>query len=114
MLDEKYTPLISSLIIHEYTEIISIKYGAPAAGTLLDILNDSSNTEFITVYSNWNLIALDPDDNKHCDCYVAGGADYLVTQDKHLKALATVQFPKINMISIDEFPAILDQQQETL
>ncbi|CAN5707765.1 hypothetical protein BH10BAC3_BH10BAC3_41130 [soil metagenome] len=108
-LDERYTLLISQLIIHEYTEIISIKFGAPAAGTLLDILNESNNTEVITVYFNWNLIASDPDDNKYCDCYIAGGADYLVTQDKHFKALANIQFPTIKVISIDEFLVILDQ-----
>ncbi len=54
-----------------------------------------------------NLIANDPDDNKFVDCTFAAGCDYLVTNDRDFEALKKLDFPKINIVSLDEFRAIL-------
>lgn len=108
-LKEKYTLLLSQLIIHEYFEIITQKYGFAAAESFNNLLEESENVVVKNIYFNWNLIEADPDDNKYCDCYVAGSADYLVSQDRHFNVLASVRFPGIKVISIDEFLTILNQ-----
>ena len=59
------------------------------------------------IYYNWNLISVDPDDNKFVDCAVAVNADYIVTNDKHFNILKKVDFPKVKTIKIDEFMELL-------
>lgn len=48
-----------------------------------------------------------PDRNKFSDCAVAGGADYLVTQDGHFDVLKDIAFSKINVVGLNEFRSIL-------
>lgn len=57
----------------------------------------------IEPYFKWNLIKQDKDDNKFVDCALAGGADFIVTNDKHFDELNEIDFPKIKIISADEF-----------
>jgi len=49
------------------------------------------------------LITADPDDNKFVDCAFAAGADYLVSEDRHFDVLRNTAFPKINLVTLDEF-----------
>ena len=49
------------------------------------------------------LIDADPDDNKYCDCAIAGKAAYIVSEDKHFNALKAISFPKLTAITLDEF-----------
>ncbi len=51
----------------------------------------------------WNLIVHDPDDDKFVDCAIASGSDDLVTSDKHFDILKTTPFPKVAVLSPDEF-----------
>ncbi|MEQ1675939.1 MAG: putative toxin-antitoxin system toxin component, PIN family [Chitinophagaceae bacterium] len=99
--------VITTDIILEYQEIIEQKYGADTANAFIALLNELPNVHFITAYYHWQLIAADPDDNKYCDCGVAGQADYLVTEDKHFAILQTITFPALQTISIDAFSALL-------
>ena len=54
------------------------------------------------------LITSDVDDNKFVDAAVAGNADYLVTEDKDFNELKKINFPKVEVISLNEFEALLD------
>lgn len=63
------------------------------------------------VYYFWNLITVDPDDNKFIDAYVAADADYLVTNDAHFNEVKKVNFPLVNIVSADEFLEILKKVQ---
>jgi predicted nucleic acid-binding protein len=49
----------------------------------------------------------DPEDNKFVDCGIAGQADFLVTQDKHFNILKTIEFPKLSIISTEDFAKLL-------
>ncbi|WP_170827360.1 PIN domain-containing protein [Arcticibacter eurypsychrophilus] len=49
----------------------------------------------------------DKDDNKFVDLIIAGNADYLVTNDKHFNELKNIDFPKLNIVSLDEFKWII-------
>ena len=41
------------------------------------------------------------------DYYVAGSADYLITDDRHFGVLAEVKFPAVRVLSAQEFLAVL-------
>jgi uncharacterized protein len=45
---------------------------------------------------------------KFVDCAIASNVDYIVTNDKHLQILKTVEFPEIRTLNIDEFKEILE------
>lgn len=59
------------------------------------------------VYYKWHLINADEDDNKFVDCAVAGNVDYLISNDKHFNELKAVEFPKLIVLTIDEFMDLL-------
>jgi predicted nucleic acid-binding protein len=63
----------------------------------------SKNSESVTVFYNWQLITPDPDYNKFVDCAVSANANYIVTNDRHFNVLKDIDFPKINIITINQF-----------
>ena len=50
------------------------------------------------------------DDNKFVDCAIAANASYIVSQDHHFDILKTIEFPKVELIDIDTFMALLDNE----
>ncbi|HEX8228447.1 MAG TPA: putative toxin-antitoxin system toxin component, PIN family, partial [Chloroflexia bacterium] len=56
-----------------------------------------------------DAIASDPDDNKFLECAVAGGADYIVSGDKHLLSLG--EYEGIRILSPADFLRVLEQGQ---
>ena len=69
-----------------------------------------SNVQKQEVFYKWNLIEIDKDDNKFIDCAIAGNADYLVSNDKHFNFLKIIDFPKLNLLTIEEFKELLLQR----
>jgi putative PIN family toxin of toxin-antitoxin system len=104
----KFYLAVTNEIMLEYEEIIQEKYGLKTAGAFISLLKELPNVYFITPSYRWNLISADPDDNKYCDCAIAGKADYLVTEDNHFDILKTISFPRISVLAIHEFGALLD------
>ena len=47
------------------------------------------------------------DDNKFADCAIAANADYLITNDKGFNILKQIEFPKISVVTIQEFEKII-------
>lgn len=101
---------ITEDILLEYEEVWRWKYSEAVASNFLAALKELPNAFPTQVYYRWNLIR-DPDDNKFVDCYVAAGAEYLITHDKHFDVLASVAFPKVNVVRIDEFQIALNIHQ---
>ncbi len=66
-----------------------------------------NNVNQVQVYFNFNLIKNDPDDNKFADCAISSNTDYLLTNDKDFNILKSIPFPKVNVVNIDEFRAIM-------
>jgi putative PIN family toxin of toxin-antitoxin system len=99
----------SNEIIEEYEELLSKLYPLEITENTIHLLLTSYNVEKVIPYYKWNLIASDPEDNKFADCALNGGADYLVTNDRHFNILAKMDFPKINIVNIDTFKNILDE-----
>ena len=56
------------------------------------------------------LIKADPDDDKFVDCAIAGNADFIVTHDGHFNVLKTIDFPVVEIVTIDEFREILNER----
>lgn len=105
--DLRFEWLISNEILTEYEEKLANKYSTETANLVLSILNVAPNVIFDEPYFKWNLIENDPDDNKFADLTISGNADYLVTNDKHFNVLKKLEFPKVNIVTIDEFKNIV-------
>ena len=54
---------------------------------------------------------VDHDDNKFVDCAIAANATYIVTDDKHYNPLKEIDFPRIHIIKLMEFAAILQSSK---
>ncbi len=77
----------------EYEEVIQQKYSVVTARTLLALLNELSNVHYIHHFYQWKLIETDADDNKYCDCAIAGQAEFIVIEDRHFDVLKNIPFP---------------------
>ena len=103
----KFNLVLSSEILLEYQEVLQQKYSVPTANALVALLKELPNVQFYTPFYNWLLIDAAPDDNKYTDCAIAGSANFIVTEDKHFAILKTIPFPKITVLSIDDFIQLL-------
>jgi putative PIN family toxin of toxin-antitoxin system len=108
-IEGKYKLIISQAIVHEYEEILNL-YSAPGAAELvLETFLESPDIMFKRIYYSWHAIGSDPDDNKFFDVSVAANADYLVTNDTHFKEAESLPFPKVAIISVDQFLDIVKE-----
>jgi uncharacterized protein len=105
---QTYSVVISTEILLEYEEKIIQFYGNNVAKDFLDFLIILPNVEKIEPFFQLNIIQSDPDDNKFVDCAFSGNAHYIVTDDKHFNILKRLDFPKIPVITADEFKKILE------
>jgi len=107
LLNNRYELYISNEILLEYEEIISSKYNKEVAKNVIRTLLYLENVVLITPFFKFNLIENDKDDNKFVDCYLISNADVLVSNDRHFDCLRDINFPKINLIKIDEFKTLI-------
>lgn len=108
LLAELFELAISNEILTEYVEITQDRtYRATTIDEVYHFLTHAENVIRVEPTFRWNLINADPDDNKFVDCAFASNADYIVTEDSHYNALKTIQFPKIQVVTMWEFSEIL-------
>jgi predicted nucleic acid-binding protein len=109
LIDEKQKYLyFSSKAFEEFT-ILPHCQPLEITKNTIHLLLSSHNVEKVIPFYKWNLITTDPEDNKFVDCALNGGADYLVTNDKHFNILKKIDFPRINVVNIDTFKGILKE-----
>lgn len=94
---------VSTEILNEYEEIIERLAGIDVAKLIINLILNNPSTVFLTPYYNFNLIIADPDDNKFVDCAIVGNAKFIVTDDHHFDILKKYDFPKVEIISLDQF-----------
>lgn len=99
----KYTLCYTNDILTEYEEILTQKVGQEIAGNIISAILMRENTMKLDVRFHFNLIQSDPDDNKFVDCAITANARYIVTQDHHFDVLHHIDFPKVDVIDIEEF-----------
>ena len=104
---QEFELAVTTEILGEYEEIFAQKMTSEIATNLLELIDKQPNTIYTEVYYRWRLIERDPDDNKHVDCAIAAGADFIVTEDGHFSDLDKVDFPRVQYISLKSFMEIL-------
>ena len=94
---------VSNEILEEYQEILSQQITPTVAENVVLLILNQKNVQLVDPHFRMNVITVDPDDNKFVDCAFAAGADYLVSEDNHFNVLRTTPFPKLNLVTLDEF-----------
>ena len=103
LISSEFELFITNEIISEYIEIIGNKTTSTIALNVIELLLNLENVNKTEVYYKWGLIEVDNDDNKFVDCAIASNADFIVTSDKHFNVLKKIEFPRVKVVSIDEF-----------
>ena len=93
---------VTTEILNEYVEILQRETTENFASIMLEVILNNPNTLFINVFYKFNLIIADPDDNKFIDCAIAAQAKYIVTEDHHYDVLRDLEFPKVDIIGLDD------------
>ena len=102
-IEGRFDMYVSEDILKEYEEILQ-EHAAPGADEIvLEIFAESPSVHFQHIYYAWNAITADPDDNKFFDVAVASNATYLVTNDRHFDVVKKLPFPKIKILTSEEF-----------
>jgi len=104
-----YQLIVSEDILKEYEEILQQHAAPGAAAIIMEIFIESPDVVSQKIYYNWNAITVDPDDNKFFDIAVAADADYLITNDRHFDQVKAITFPKVKIITSEEFLNVLKQ-----
>jgi uncharacterized protein len=112
LVEGDYQLLLSNSMMLEYREIMSEKYGEEGGLVFEEMLKTAPNVIHSEPFISWHLIEQDPDDNKFVDCAICGGADFIVTNDKHFKAVKTNEFPPMEVISMEEFLDLLREMNK--
>ena len=102
LLDGRNTLCVSTEILEEYAEKLQQFTSNEFTEAALGVITNNPHTLFVTPYSHFNLISVDPDDNKFVDCAVAANAKFVVTDDGHFDVLKQIDFPKVNIIGLDD------------
>ena len=102
LLDGRNELCVSTEILEEYAEILE-RYTSPEfAESALGVITNNPFTVFVNPFYRFKLIEADSDDNKFVDCAVASNAKFVVTEDSHFDILKRIDFPKIEIIGLDE------------
>lgn len=102
-LSGKYTLCISNEIIEEYYEVIARNLNPRLADAIIYTILTRKNVRKLDPHFRFHLITADEDDNKFVDCAIVANAKCIVTEDRHFSVLKSIQFPKVEVMSIDEF-----------
>jgi putative PIN family toxin of toxin-antitoxin system len=110
-MDEQFIWVASNEIISEYSEIIGKSFGLRVSTFVLESLINAENFQKFEPNYKWQLVETDPDDDKFVDCAVGANADYLVSDDKHVRKLLTIKnlFPPVPIVTFQEFKRILER-----
>lgn len=108
-LSGRYTICYTTEILLEYEEVLARKVSSAFANAVLTAIVGAINTIEVEDYYKMQLITADPDDNKFVDCAFAANAHYIVSEDHHYDLLRNIDYPRIEVIDIDNFVKILQK-----
>ena len=99
----KFPLLIPNEILTKYEKKPAKKTRPDIAQNVVRLLLNLPNVEKAEVWYRWNLINADADDNKYTDCAIAANAKFIVSDDAHFRVLKRIPFPKVDLLTSDEF-----------
>ena len=106
LLDGRLVLTVSTEILLEYEEVTTRLSGTDRwrdVAALLELLSQlHDNIRRVEPQFRFAVISVDPDDNKFCDCAIAGEADFVITEDSHFSILETAGYKPLP-IKQDEF-----------
>lgn len=103
LIEGKIALCVTNEILLEYEEVLGRKASEEVAVNVVNFIDTHPATVKTNIYFRFNLIAEDADDNKFVDCVICTNADYLVSNDSHFQALRQLSFPRIAVLTLDEF-----------
>ena len=109
--DGKNKLCVSNEILEEYIEILQRLTDNETAEYVVKTILNSPFVELITPFYHFNPITVDPDDNKFVDCAISANAHHIVTNDHHYDVLKDIDFPKVNVVNIQQFCIYLSQEK---
>lgn len=95
--------VVSNEILLEYFEIFGRIYSERTMREIELFFEYSHNIVKIDPHYRFRLIEADLDDNKFVDCTICGNCDLLITSDHHFDGLKSIKFPRITILSPEEF-----------
>ena len=108
ILEGKISLCVSNEILEEYEEILSVKTRPEIAKVVIEAILGTPYLKRVQPTYFYHLITVDPDDNKFVDCAICGNAELLVTNDAHFGILKTIEFPKVEIIKLQEYVKLRD------
>lgn len=103
-LEGRYCLCVSNEILTEYEEILAIHTSPEVAHNVVEAIARHPKVCYRESYYRFFLLShIDKDDNKFVDCAITAQADYIVSDDAHFKHLKQVPFPRLNILTLDEF-----------
>lgn len=111
-LNGQYTICYTTEILLEYEEVLARMVSPAFADAILTAIVGATNTIEVEDYYKMHLIIADPDDNKFVDCAFAANARYIVSEDRHYEVLRNIDYPRIEVVDVDNFVKILKGMRE--
>lgn len=105
----RYYLCVSNDILEEYQEVLEQQITPTIAENVVLLILNRKNVKLVDPHFRMGIITADPDDNKFVDCAFAAGADYLVSEDSHFSVLRHMPFPQLNLVTLDEFLAVIKE-----
>lgn len=103
LLEGKIVLYVSNEILLEDREVLEEKNGVEVAENVTNLITVHPLTERIEIYYNFHLIQEDEDDNKYVDCAITANAICIVSNDAHFQILKKIPFPKVTILTLQEF-----------
>ena len=100
----RYCLCVSNEILSEYEEILGQLASPEVAHNVVEAIARHPQTLYRESYFHFHLLAdVDKDDDKFVDCAITSRADYIVTEDSHFNHLKEIPFPRLTILTLDEF-----------
>ena len=107
-----YILCVSNEILTEYEEILSTHVSPEVAHNVVEAIARHPKTLYRESYFRFHLLSdIDKDDDKFVDCAITTNADYIVSEDSHFSHLKQISFPRLHVLTLDEFNEALKNQQ---
>lgn len=104
----KYILCVSNEILTEYEEILALHTSPEVAHNVVEAIARHPQILYREAFFHFHLLSdIDKDDDKFVDCAITAGADYIVTEDSHFNHLKLIPFPRLNVLTLDEFNEML-------